>query len=281
MYELLGKRVEGVSEKAASSTAAFKQMLTALKQQKLPLPELIEQTIIKSGYRDMLMNSQDEADLERLDNVFELVTIAEEKARDGFDLAMLLEHIALLSDIDQTDSENDAVTLMTLHSAKGLEYSVVFLTGMEETILPHFQSLYSPEQLEEERRLCYVGMTRAKTKLFLSSARQRSLVGETRYNIHSRFIDEVPEKLLERHEEEGFAVEASDSWLSDRSENKKQINSDADVPRFAIGEKVFHNKWGKGQVLDVITQDDEQTVDIQFMRVRKTLMPKYAKLDKV
>jgi DNA helicase-2/ATP-dependent DNA helicase PcrA len=208
--------------------------------------------------------------------------MAGEKEAEGFDLVSFLEHLSLIASIDTVKDDSEAVTLMTLHSAKGLEFPVVFLTGMEESVLPHFRSLYEPAQMEEERRLCYVGITRAQEKLFLTSAQKRSMSGETRFGIKSRFVEEIPGDLLD-YDEEGYAPSAFTSFdfaTYTKPEEQKQLPA-KEIPIFAIGDMVFHNKWGKGRVIEVITDNDEQTLDIQFLRVRKSVMPKYAKIEKV
>lgn len=279
LYEVLGERISGVNERAINACLAFKKFMSEIEARNLPLGELIEEIFKQSGYHQNLMASGQDDDLERLDNIYELITMAQEKAAQGITLLQFLEQIALLAGIDEVKEGGDAVTLMTLHSAKGLEFPIVFLTGLEESVLPHFRSLYDPAQMEEERRLCYVGITRARYKLFLSSAKMRTLAGETRFSMPSRFIGEIPPELLEYKEavEETSVFATSFEPVRTRDVAKEVI----EVPDFFPGDNVFHSKWGKGKVLNVIGQKEDQTLDVQFMRIRKTIMPKYAKLEKV
>jgi DNA helicase-2/ATP-dependent DNA helicase PcrA len=238
----------------------------------------------------MLLASSAEADLERIDNIFELVTLAKEKEA-GMDLAAFLEHISLVSDLDNlndlapsglvssgVEGKEDAVTLMTIHSAKGLEFPVVFIAGMEEGLLPHFRSLYNPAELEEERRLCYVAITRAEQKLYLSAAKLRTQAGETRYNERSRFLAEIPAEYLDMQEEDAELFASRFPEFSERIISPVKIQQN--IPEYNAGEAVFHNKWGKGKVLKVFGSGAEQALDIQFLRVRKTILVKYAQMEK-
>ena len=173
------------------------------KKDELVISELIKQTLKKTGYTKAL---EDENTIEaenRIENLEEFLTVAmefeEESADNG--LSEFLEGITLSSDIDDMEETDDSVTLMTLHSAKGLEFPVVFLVGMEDGIFPGSKSMFEPKDLEEERRLCYVGITRAKEYLFLTCSKQRTIFGSTSYNQTSRFLKEIPEELLEGYEE--------------------------------------------------------------------------------
>jgi DNA helicase-2/ATP-dependent DNA helicase PcrA len=184
-------------EQAASANEKilkFVQMLDELRElaKKVTVSELIEQTSHRSGYRAWL-NDKSIENQSRLENIEELRSVAE--AHNG--LGEFLESVALVSDTDKYDESADVLTLMTLHSAKGLEFPVVFIIGMEEGLLPHSQSMTDASQLEEERRLCYVGMTRAKDRLYLTSSRCRLLYGNMQYNEKSRFLEDIPEELLD------------------------------------------------------------------------------------
>ena len=168
------------------------------------LPELFERTITDSGYKEMLL-SEGITEIDRLENVKELVSNAVEysESHENADLAGFLEEAALVSDIDNYDAGADAVVLMTVHSAKGLEFPVVFLPGMEEGLFPGMQTLHDPKELEEERRLAYVALTRAKEKIYISHVRERMLFGHTQYNQPSRFVKEIPEELISDETEQG------------------------------------------------------------------------------
>ena len=173
------------------------------KKDELVISELIKQTLKKTGYTKAL---EDENTIEaenRIENLEEFLTVAmefeEESADNG--LSEFLEGITLSSDIDDMEETDDSVTLMTLHSAKGLEFPVVFLVGMEDGIFPGSKSMFEPKDLEEERRLCYVGITRAKQYLFLTCSQKRTIFGSTSYNPVSRFLNEIPKELLDGYEE--------------------------------------------------------------------------------
>jgi DNA helicase-2/ATP-dependent DNA helicase PcrA len=279
LFDVLGEKIDGLGERAQSLVGQFKQMMIGFQAtQTMPLSELINTVIHVSGYHGMLLGSTDEADLDRMDNIFELVTMAKEK-EGQLDLPAFLEHISLLSDADNQE-EQDAVTLMTIHSAKGLEFPVVFITGMEEGLMPHFRTLYNPIELEEERRLCYVAVTRAEQKLFLSAAKVRTQAGETRYSEKSRFIDEIPSELIES-EEEQTSIFTSRLLTDDTSSAMQPIKVLKPIQDFKAGEEVFHNKWGRGRILKVFGSGEDLTLDIQFTRVRKTILAQYAVLEKV
>ena len=169
----------------------------------MSVTELVEEVIDKTGYREMLQVENTIEAQSRLENIDEFlsVTKAFEANSEDKSLVGFLTDLALVADIDQLDEKNeesqDAVTLMTLHSAKGLEFPVVFLLGLEEGVFPHSRSLMDEEEMEEERRLAYVGITRAEQELFLTNAQMRTLYGRTNMNPASRFISEIPEELLE------------------------------------------------------------------------------------
>jgi DNA helicase-2/ATP-dependent DNA helicase PcrA len=167
------------------------------------LAELASRIIRESGYAQRLKEERsDEAD-ERLANLQELVSALEEFERTSEErtLSAFLEQVALISDLERGEQGQDSVTLMTLHSAKGLEYPVVFMIGMEERLFPHVRALDDPAQMEEERRLCYVGMTRARERLFLSNARRRRIFGQDQHNPPSRFIRDIPREFLDIEDE--------------------------------------------------------------------------------
>ncbi len=173
------------------------------KKDELSISKLIELTLNKTGYTKALENENTvEAD-NRIANLEEFLTVAIEFEEEFADnkLSDFLEGITLSSDLDNSEEEVDSVTLMTLHSAKGLEFPVVFLVGMEEGIFPGYQSIQEPKELEEERRLCYVGITRAKENLFLTCAKQRTVFGSTSCNMISRFLNEIPEEMLDGADE--------------------------------------------------------------------------------
>ena len=205
MYEIIKKAEEYGLSRVYLNSREFINIIEELKAQKdnITISELIKLTLKKSGYTKALeLENTIEAE-NRIANLEEFLTVAiefeEESAENS--LNEFLEGITLSSDLDSMAEEEEMVTLMTLHSAKGLEFPVVFLVGMEEGIFPGHQSMMEPKELEEERRLCYVGITRAKENLFLTCSKQRTIFGSTSYNPVSRFLQEIPEELLEGYEE--------------------------------------------------------------------------------
>ena len=173
------------------------------KKDEIKISELIKETLKKSGYTQALENENTIEAENRIENLDEFLTVAIEFEEESADnkLSDFLEGITLSSDIDDMEETDDSVTLMTLHSAKGLEFPVVFLVGMEEGIFPGYKSISEPKELEEERRLCYVGITRAKENLFLTCSKQRTIFGSTSCNPISRFLKEIPNELLDGYDE--------------------------------------------------------------------------------
>ncbi len=205
MYEVIKNAEQYGLNRVYLNSREFINIIEDLKNKKeeLSISELIKLTLKKSGYTKALEDEKTVEAENRIENLNELLTVAiefEEQFAEN-SLSEFLEGITLSSDIDNLEEEEESVTLMTLHSAKGLEFPVVFLVGMEEGIFPGHQSMNEPKELEEERRLCYVGITRAKENLFLTCSKQRTIFGSTSYNPTSRFLNEIPEELLEGYEE--------------------------------------------------------------------------------
>ena len=205
MYEVIKKADEYGLNRVFLNSREFINTIEELKDKKesMTISELIKLTLKKSGYTEALKQEKTIEAENRIANLEEFLTVAiefEEEFAENH-LSEFLEGITLSSDLDNIEEQEDMVTLMTLHSAKGLEFPVVFLVGMEEGIFPGHQSMMEPQELEEERRLCYVGITRAKENLFLTCSKQRTIFGSTSYNPVSRFIQEIPEELLEGYDE--------------------------------------------------------------------------------
>ena len=180
--------------------------------------------------------------------------------RSGF-----LEEIALVSDVDSADFTQDAVTLMTLHAAKGLEFPVVFMSGMEETIFPHSRAMYEQSEMEEERRLCYVGMTRAKEELYMLHASTRLLYGGTQHNPPARFLSEISGESVE---ESAFSAYGSTTQQTNWAENiQKKSDEPRYVPEFEIGDRVEHQVFGKGIVLE--TQEESLAIKFDKKGIKK------------
>ena len=205
MYEIIKHADEYALNRVFLNSREFINSIEELKAKKddLKISELVTTTLKKTGYMKALENENTIEAENRIANLEEFLTVAIEFEEEFAEntLSEFLEGITLSSDLDNLEEEQDMVTLMTLHSAKGLEFPVVFLVGMEDGIFPGYQSMMDPQELEEERRLCYVGITRAKENLFLTCSKQRTIFGSTSYNPVSRFLKEIPPELLEGYEE--------------------------------------------------------------------------------
>lgn len=226
----------------------FKKLMLELIEdaKSLSLSELIEDVLVKSGLRleyELAKSLESEAKIENL-NEFKSVALTFEES-GIYDLETFLENVLLVSDAGQYKEDSDSVNLMTLHSAKGLEFKVVFMIGMEEGVFPHSRSFESKSELEEERRLCYVGITRAKAKLYMLSARQRTLYGKTNGTIESRFIKEIDEELI---------TKTNTSVREDSSSQRKlsnMYNNDKNTDEIKSGDIVVHTLFGEGVVIKI------------------------------
>jgi DNA helicase II / ATP-dependent DNA helicase PcrA len=219
-----------------------------------------------------------------LENIEEFLSVAQEfeKKNEDKSLVAFLTDLALISDIDALDEEaekedGDAVALMTLHSAKGLEFPYVFLIGMEEGIFPHVRSLDDETEMEEERRLAYVGITRAERELHLTRARTRTIYGQTNSYLPSRFLEEIPKELVRAvGGNENVTPLAS---VQKRSPVRREPNTDFD---WMVGDKAKHGKWGIGTVVKVQGEGEDLELNIAFpapIGVKK-LLAKYAPITK-
>lgn len=272
--------------------------LLILKSQHLTLSELMESVIFETGYGEMLKNENTVESRTRLENIEELVSVAVEYEREMENptLEEFLTGLSLLSDNDTEQSEQ-GVTLMTLHAAKGLEFPVVFLVGLEERLFPTHRALESDEDIEEERRLCYVGVTRAEEELYLSSSKTRTLFGRTSPAKRSRFIDEM-EDVIEIEEVEEplgstqYRKERSlDEEKSRRSKREKRLEelrkerreeSAALDGSLKVGDKVIHKKWGEGMIVSMTSRDQDHEVVVSFEgKGLRTLMLSMAPIKKV
>jgi DNA helicase-2/ATP-dependent DNA helicase PcrA len=207
-----------------------------------------------------------------VENIKELISVAKEfeKNSDDSSLSAFLTQVSLVTDLDSLDESQPAVILMTLHSAKGLEFPVVFMAGMEEGIFPHYRSLLEPSELEEERRLCYVGMTRAKKRLYLTSAEERLIFGENWYNGPSRFIAEIPANL----------VKADMAAKDDDKIDIGEVPEDFEF-NFNVGDTINHPKFGTGEITGISGKGSELMIQVDFISSgEKLLMAKYAPLTK-
>ena len=234
MYEIIKNAADYGLNRVFVNTREFIEQMEYLmsKKDELKISELVKETLNKTGYTKALENENTVEAETRIQNLEEFLTVAiefeDEVAENS--LGEFLEGITLSSDIDGMEDDEDSVTLMTLHSAKGLEFPVVFLVGLEEGIFPGYKSIGEQSELEEERRLCYVGITRAKNYLFLTCAKQRTIFGSTTYNPPSRFLEEIPEEYLKGYKD---AFEKEESY-SDSSYNWEYGKSSSKVKTYNI-----------------------------------------------
>lgn len=267
-----------------------------------PVEDLIDRVLRDTGYLEELENERTPQAQSRIDNLHELISVAQEFAasEEENNLENFLAHVALVSDIDDTELGEDAITLMTLHSSKGLEFPVVFLVGMEEGLFPHARTLMDETEIEEERRLCYVGITRAKEKLFLSSTKMRTIYGNTVTYPPSRFLQEIPARLVKtiKRQERFSALEnfkqVSEKYSARPQKPASTFNPHSFMPqkpaaaaggtgtRFNTGDRVSHNRWGEGMVVSVKDSPDGQEVKVAFAGAGvRSLLTKYAVLKKL
>jgi len=248
----------------------------------LPVTSLAREVLDRSGYiKELEAEKTIEAET-RIENLKEFLTVtaeydthAEENSLEEF-----LAGVSLVADIDNMDDRSDAVVLMTMHSAKGLEFPVVFMVGMEDGIFPHSRSMMEEAELEEERRLCYVGITRAKEELYLVNASQRMLYGNYMHNPPSRFIREIPDNLIQC---EGSGEMRETAAGRPRFTPLSTGNPGAgSVARFSLGDKVEHTKWGQGVVVSIKGDSEDAEISVAFPGIGiKTLIAKYAPLKKL
>ncbi|WP_404283566.1 DNA helicase PcrA [Exiguobacterium aurantiacum] len=288
--------LSGIAPRTATKLAEFRQLMVDLRQMAdyLSISELIEEVLKKSGYEEMLKIEKTLEAESRLENLQEFLSVAQnfEKESDEQTLIAFLTDLTLVSDLDTLEEVDELhqVTLMTLHSAKGLEFPVVFLIGMEEGLFPHSRALNDPEEMEEERRLAYVGITRAEKRLYLTRAQSRMLYGRFQNNPESRFLHELPETLLERS---GKAKKPM-PWNPVESPGKLPVNGFSSKPKpklaqssgaesigWNVGDKANHKKWGQGTVVQTRGEGDQLELDIAFPAVGiKRLLAKFAPIEK-
>lgn len=284
----------GLSPKITKAVLEFRDLIKGYTQMQeyLSVTELVEEVLDKSGYRDMLKAEKTLDAQSRLENIDEFLSVTkgfEENSEDKSLIAFLTD-LALVADIDRLDEEDNnqqSVVLMTLHSAKGLEFPVVFLIGMEEGVFPHSRSLMDEEEMEEERRLAYVGITRAEEELYLTNAQMRTLYGRTNLNPVSRFIQEIPEDLLDEVVVEKKPFTRFQSNLSTSSQKASirpmAVSTGGEEIPWKVGDKAEHKKWGIGTVVSVKGEKENMELDIAFPSPTgvKRLLAKFAPIQKV
>ncbi len=304
----------GLSPKITKAAAGFRDLIKNYTQMQeyLSVTELVEEILEKTGYLDMLKAEKSLEAQSRIENLEEFLSVTKnfEETNEDKSLVAFLTDLALVADIDSMDDDEekaDAVVLMTLHSAKGLEFPVVFLIGMEEGVFPHTRSLTEEAEMEEERRLAYVGITRAEEILFLTNAKMRTLFGRTNMNPASRFISEIPEDLLEEVEpvtrnssfgSRGFGSSGPSyktttnpfggggfSTTSPRKPVMRPVSatSSGNDVVWKVGDKAEHGKWGVGTVVSVKGEGEGTELDIAFPSPTgiKRLLAKFAPIKKV
>ena len=304
------KEVPGL-QRAVSKVEGFVTQIEILKSksQYIGVGKLIEEIIETVGYSDYIdtESESDEQATERRQNIDELISkaVQYEETVDEPSLSGFLEEVALVADIDNLDENNDMVSLMTIHSAKGLEFPIVYLAGMEDGLFPSYMSISTGDEsdIEEERRLCYVGITRAKETLIMSAARMRTVRGETQMNRTSRFVREIPKELLAesaqmlKKNSEYSSITGKDHMeLPVRKRGQVAFNSyqreaisntvfdkkTDSAPDYVVGDRVRHIKFGEGTVADMINGGRDYDVTVDFDTAgRKKMFAGFAKLVKI
>ncbi len=298
IYEII-KNAENYGElsKAKTKLTAFFELIDGLIKKQGEIKDL--EKFVSEVLADTRMISSLEQEktidaLTRVENLKEFLTMVQEAVKENPETTLfdLLENITLVSDVDNYDEAQDSVVLMTLHSAKGLEFKNVFLIGMEDGIFPGIRSIGSDEEIEEERRLCYVGITRAKENLFLTHTKSRSLFGSTKFNMPSRFLKEIPDSLFDEiddtpkksyhfdFENEQSAKIPQSSLFFTNSDTKKPSVSSGEV--YKEGERIRHRKFGDGTIIEAKAVGADTFLRVNFDSVgEKKLMAAYVKLERI
>ena len=262
----------------------------------LPLDELLDKIMEETGYAAMLKAQGDEG-INRLENIGELKSTMMKYQQENPEgtLEGFLEEIALYTDLDDMNEQDDCVMMMTMHSSKGLEFPVVFLPGMEDGVFPSVRSIYDPVELEEERRLAYVAITRAKKKLYISHAYERMVFGTTNRNRLSRFVNEIPAEKMELVDTTAARREAYQARLQAKREGGLTTpvpkatalvgtapKAEAAVIDYGVGSRVRHKTFGEGMVVSIRPMGKDSLVEVAFDKVgTKKIMANFAKLEKI
>ncbi|MBQ3824484.1 MAG: ATP-binding domain-containing protein, partial [Clostridia bacterium] len=288
-----------VLSRSSGKLKLFAEMILRLREglDEKPVNELFEDVLNETGYIEYLSSDREKGQ-ERKENIGQLLTnlltYTEENGEDAT-LQGFLEEVALLTDIDNYNADADAVVMMTLHSAKGLEFPYVFITGMEDGLFPGRSAMYDSAEIEEERRLAYVGITRAKKRLWLLNAAKRMLYGYEQENPPSRFVGEIPESLLENEDDfvdlsrfrtfDDYAVRAYRREAATRRTVdfafKETAPAEKKTVSFAAGDKVLHPSFGEGKVLTAEKMGNDMLLKIDFGGNIKKIMANYARMKKL
>lgn len=286
-----------VTGKAQKGLFEFATMIQELRKMEeyLPVDELVDEILNRSGYiKDLEKENTNEAQ-SRIENLEEFKSVAiqyEKDDREEHSLIDFLTDLSLVRDTDISEEYQEEVTFMTLHSAKGLEFPVVFLVGMEEGIFPLSRAAMDEKELEEERRLAYVGITRAEEKLYITNAYSRTLYGRTNANPESRFIEEIDENMLEYEDSqsEQFMPFRSQQKRREKNPRKREFStpytptgaSGAEKVQWQLGDKAQHKKWGQGTVVAISGKEDDMQLDIAFPSEGvKKLLAAFAPIEKL
>ena len=323
IFELIqdSSNLDGI--RSTGNIIMFRDMINSFiaRKDELLVSDLMKIILKESGYEDMLNSDPSKETQIRFENLMEFIGVAMEFEKESADNSLqdFLESIALVSDVDKLDESADAVTLMTMHSAKGLEFNVVFLVGMEEGLFPSKKSIEEDEKCEEERRLCYVGITRAKQKLCITNVSKRTLFGSTTYCMPSRFIAEIPEELFDENSVENLALrkrrqekylnheysQVEDmiskvdkyfdsnhkkdnnsfginvtSFLNSIQKNNSPTSINKNTNKYIVGMCVKHKKFGEGVIQKIEAEGEDLKLDIMFEKSGfKRLMANYTPLE--
>lgn len=308
LYEASGVflKEEKVGLKTETALSEFLKLLHGVinLQPRISVSELTENILEETGYAEEVIGKNKDDRESRIENLREFLSAIEEfeKSSEDTSLKAFLEQISLITTVDKYDGTLERVTLMTLHNAKGLEFQVIFMSGMEDGLFPHFLSSNESLEIEEERRLCYVGMTRAKERLFLTNTYRRKIYGTERMNMPSRFLREISDEFVEvdrgwpedvepyethmplqgRDEyEDIYRVRRPDATRGSGRSPDLPYSGKSDSP-FFLGERVLHPFFGKGKVIEIKGEGENQKIIVSFINAGvKKLLLKHAKLEKI
>ncbi|HEC2145768.1 TPA: DNA helicase PcrA [Staphylococcus delphini] len=282
----------GLSKKVTQAAAEFYQLMSNLMQEQefLEVSEIVDEVLEKSGYREMLKREQSLESRSRLENIDEFMSVPVDYEKntplEEQSLINFLTDLSLVADVDEANLE-DGVTLMTMHSAKGLEFPIVFIIGMEESIFPHIRAIQSENdhEMEEERRISYVAITRAEEELYLSHATSRTLYGRPQSNARSRFLNEIPEELLDLPERQhATTIGSKKRQPAKRGFSQRTVKnaaSSSTASNWKVGDKVMHKSWGEGMVSNVNDKNGSIELDIIFKSEGpKRLLAQFAPIEK-
>ena len=299
VFEVLRRSEEfGMLSRKSQHLSAFSSMIDGFRDAalSLPLDELLDKIMEETGYAAMLKAQGDEG-INRLENIGELKSTMMKYQQENPEgtLEGFLEEIALYTDLDDMNEQDDCVMMMTMHSSKGLEFPVVFLPGMEDGVFPSVRSIYDPVELEEERRLAYVAITRAKKKLYISHAYERMVFGTTNRNRLSRFVNEIPAEKMELVDTTAARREAYQARLQAKREGGLTTpvpkatalvgtapKAEAAVIDYGVGSRVRHKTFGEGMVVSILPMGKDSLVEVAFDKVgTNKIMANFAKLEKI